>query len=55
LSIITSELTLVANTMQEGSLRNEILQVAGQVLDRAHGLGTGTAVVAAKTARTGAA
>jgi hypothetical protein len=34
LSIIASELTLVANTVQEGSLRAGILQVAGQVLDR---------------------
>ena len=34
LSIIASELTLVANTLQEGSLRTGILQVAGQVLDR---------------------
>lgn len=34
LSFIASELTLVANTFQEGSLRTGILQVAGQVLDR---------------------
>jgi hypothetical protein len=34
LSIIASELTLVANTLQEGSLRTGILRVAGQVLDR---------------------
>ena len=34
LSIIASELTLVANTMQEGNLRSSILQVVGQVLDR---------------------
>jgi hypothetical protein len=35
LSVIVSELTRVANTLQEGSLRTGILQVAGQVLDRA--------------------
>jgi len=34
LSIIASELTLFANTLQEGSLRTGILQVVGQVLDR---------------------
>jgi hypothetical protein len=34
LSIIASELTLVANTLQEGLLRTGILQIAGQVLDR---------------------
>jgi ABC-type glycerol-3-phosphate transport system substrate-binding protein len=34
LSIIASELTLVANTLQEGSLRTGILQAAGRVLDR---------------------
>jgi len=34
LSIIASELTLVANTLQEGSLRTGILQVVGLVLDR---------------------
>jgi hypothetical protein len=34
LSIIASELTLVANTMQEGAVRSGILQVAGQILDR---------------------
>jgi hypothetical protein len=34
LSIIASELTLTANTFQEGALRAGILQVAGQVLDR---------------------
>ena len=34
LSIIASELTVVANTLQEGSLRTGILQVAGQLLDR---------------------
>ena len=34
LSIIASELTLVANTFQEGSLRTSILEIAGQVLDR---------------------
>jgi hypothetical protein len=34
LSIIASELTLVANTLQEGRLRTGILQLAGQVLDQ---------------------
>jgi hypothetical protein len=34
LSIIASELTLVANTLNEGSLREEILNIAGQLLDR---------------------
>jgi hypothetical protein len=34
LSIIASELTLVANTLQEGGLRTGILQVVGLVLDR---------------------
>jgi hypothetical protein len=34
LSIIASELTLVANTMQEGAVRSGILQVVGQILDR---------------------
>jgi len=34
LSIIASELTLFANTLQEGSLRTGILQVVGKVLDR---------------------
>ncbi len=34
LSVIASELTLVANTLQEGNLRTGILNVAGQVLDR---------------------
>jgi hypothetical protein len=43
LSIIASELTLVANTLQEGSLRTGILRVAGQVLDRAQAVATGTA------------
>lgn len=43
LAIIASELTLVANTLQEGSLRAGILQIAGQVLDRAQALGTGAA------------
>ena len=45
LSIIASELVLYANTLQEGNLRNGILQVAGQVLDRAQALATGTAAV----------
>lgn len=34
LSIIASELTLVASSLQEGALRTGILQAAGQVLDR---------------------
>ena len=34
LSIMASELTFVANTFQEGSLRTGILQVAGRVLHR---------------------
>lgn len=34
LSMIASELTLVANTLHEGSLRNSMLAAAGQVLDR---------------------
>jgi hypothetical protein len=42
LSIIASQLTLVANSLQEGSLRSGILEVAGQVLDRAQALSTGT-------------
>jgi hypothetical protein len=50
LSIIASELTLYANTLQEGSLRNGILQVAGQVLDRAQALATGTAAAGHTTA-----
>jgi len=43
LSIIASVLTFVANNLQEGNLRTGILQVAGQVLDRAQALGMGTA------------
>jgi hypothetical protein len=34
LSVIASQLTLVANTLQAGALQTGILQVAGQVLDR---------------------
>ena len=34
LSIIASELTLVANTFQDGALRTGVLQEAGQILDR---------------------
>jgi hypothetical protein len=34
LSIIASELTLVANTLHAGELRTGILQVVGQLLDR---------------------
>jgi hypothetical protein len=49
LSIIASELTLYANTLQEGGLRNGILQIAGQVLDRVQALATGTAAVAGPT------
>jgi hypothetical protein len=40
LSIIASELTWVANSLQEGGLRSGLLQVAGQVLDRAQALST---------------
>lgn len=36
---IASELSLAANTFQEGVLRNEILGVAGQVMQRAAGGG----------------
>lgn len=55
LSIIASELTLVANTLQEGSLRAGILQVAGQVLDRAQTLGAGAAGAASIAKHTRAA
>jgi len=55
LSVIASELTLVANALQEGSLRAGILQVAGQVLDRAQELGAGTAGAASIATRTRAA
>lgn len=55
LSIIASELTLVANTLQEGSLRNNILQVAGQVLDRAQARGAGAAGAATIAKRSRAA
>jgi hypothetical protein len=34
LSVIASQVTLVANTLQAGTLQTGILQVAGQVLDR---------------------
>jgi hypothetical protein len=34
LSIIASELTVLANTLQEGGLQTGLLQVAGQLLDR---------------------
>jgi hypothetical protein len=47
LSIIASELTLFANTLQEGSLRTGVLQIAGQVLDRAQALATGKATAIA--------
>jgi len=43
-SIIASELTLVANTLNEGSLRDGILDIAGQLLDR-------TALIAAGSRR----
>jgi hypothetical protein len=43
LSIIASELTLVANTFQEGGLRSSLFQVAGQVSDRGQALSTVTA------------
>jgi hypothetical protein len=46
LPIIASELTVYANTLQEGALRNGILQIAGQVLDRAQALAAGTAAAA---------
>ena len=46
LSAIASELTLVANTLQAGTLRAGILQTAGQVLDRAQVLATGAVVAA---------
>jgi hypothetical protein len=36
LGVIASELTLIANTLQEGALQAGLLQVAGLVLDR-HG------------------
>jgi hypothetical protein len=55
LSVIASELTLVANSLQEGSLRSNILQVAGQVLDRAQALGAGAVGAAARRSRTRAA
>jgi hypothetical protein len=42
---LASELTLVANTIQDGSLRAALLSVAGQVLDRAYAL-TSQATVA---------
>lgn len=34
LAVIASELTLVANTLNEGSLREGILDIAGRLLDR---------------------
>jgi len=49
LSIIASELTLYANTLQEGGLRNGILQIAGQVLDRAQVLAAGATAPAGQT------
>ncbi len=55
LSVIASELTLVANSLQEGSLRSNILQVAGQVLDRSQALGTGMAVATTMAKRSRAA
>src|SRR5580704_16598752 len=51
LAVIASELTSVANMLQEGSLRAGILQVAGQVLDRAQALGTGATGTALAPAR----
>jgi hypothetical protein len=51
LAVIASELTLVANTLQEGSLRAGILQVAGQVLDRAQAVSTGATGTALAPAR----
>ena len=47
-----SELTMIANTFQEGPLRTEILNLAGQVLDRAQQLAQGSS--AAKTLAKGA-
>ncbi len=35
IGIIASELTLIANTLQDGSLRTGLLSIAGQVLGRA--------------------
>jgi hypothetical protein len=49
LSVIASELTLAANTLREGTLRAGILQVAGQVLDRAQTLSAGKAGPASTT------
>ena len=46
LSILASDLTFVANTLQEGSLRTGILRIAGQVLDQAQ-VGAPAKVVAA--------
>jgi hypothetical protein len=37
---LVSELTFVANTVQDGSLRAALLSVVGQVLDRAYSLTT---------------
>jgi len=37
---IVSELTMAANTFQEGSLRNEVLSVAGQIAQKAFGGGS---------------
>ncbi len=34
LSIIAAEVTMVANTLQDGALRAGLMQVAGQLLDR---------------------
>jgi hypothetical protein len=50
LSMIASELTLVASNLQEGSLRTAILQAAGQVLDRAQALAAGKAAAIAAPA-----
>jgi hypothetical protein len=46
LSPIASELTLIANTLQEGPLRAGLLRVAGQVLDRARIRASGSSVSA---------
>jgi hypothetical protein len=54
LSIIASELTFVASTLQEGSLRSGLLQLAGQVLDRAQALSTTGTPGLAKAAAQGA-
>jgi len=41
LTVIAAELTFVANSLQEGSLQIGILQLAGEVMDRAQALSGG--------------